>query len=104
MTRVPSDLGPVARLANVPFIAVIWAYRVTLSPLVGRHCRFAPTCSRYALEAYRLHGPIRGTRLTVARLLRCHPWCPGGYDPVPIPGVEPADRGANPPETDANPR
>ncbi len=102
MTRVPSDLGPLARLANLPFVAVIWAYRFTLSPFVGRQCRFDPTCSRYALEAYRLHGPIRGSRLTIARLFRCHPWCPGGYDPVPIPGVEPRTEPTSPPNPPEN--
>jgi putative membrane protein insertion efficiency factor len=78
------------RVANLPFIAGIWVYRFTLSPLVGRHCRFVPTCSQYGLDAYREHGPIRGTRLTLARLARCHPLCKGGYDPVPV--REPGDR------------
>ncbi len=67
-----------------PFIAAIWVYRFTLSPLIGGQCRFEPTCSRYALEAYRRHGACRGTKLTIRRVLRCHPLHPGGYDPVPI--------------------
>ena len=73
------------RLLNAPFIAGIWAYRYTLSPLVGRYCRFTPTCSQYAPEAYRTLGPWQGTRLTLWRLLRCQPLAKGGYDPVPLP-------------------
>ncbi len=65
------------------FLLLIDAYRVTLSPLVGGYCRFVPSCSVYAEEAIRRHGAWRGTRLAAARLLRCHPFCPGGYDPVP---------------------
>jgi len=74
-----------ARLGNMPFVALIRVYRVTLSPIVGGQCRFEPTCSVYALEAYRLWGPIRGTRLTLSRILRCTPLSRGGLDPVPIP-------------------
>ncbi len=70
---------------SLPFILVIRLYQVTLSPLVGRHCRFHPTCSRYAAEAYRVHGPIRGTYLTARRIARCHPFGGHGYDPVPLP-------------------
>ncbi len=71
------------RLLSLPFILLIRLYQVTLSPLMGGHCRFEPTCSRYALEAYRLHGAARGTWLTVRRVLRCHPLGGHGYDPVP---------------------
>jgi putative membrane protein insertion efficiency factor len=71
------------RALSLPFIVVIKLYQYTLSPFVGRHCRFHPTCSWYALEAYRVHGPFRGTALTVRRLLKCHPLHRGGYDPVP---------------------
>ncbi len=67
-----------------PFIAAIWVYRFTLSPLIGGQCRFEPTCSRYALEAYRRYGACRGSALTVRRVFRCHPLHPGGYDPVPL--------------------
>lgn len=77
------------RVGNLPFVALILLYRVTLSPLIGGQCRYEPTCSRYGLEAYRLHGPIKGTRLTLARILRCHPFVKGGYDPVPIPDKDP---------------
>lgn len=61
----------------------IHVYRYTLSPLMGGQCRFQPTCSAYALEAIRTHGPWRGTWLMVLRLGRCHPLCKGGWDPVP---------------------
>jgi putative membrane protein insertion efficiency factor len=71
-------------LASLPFIAAIRLYQVTLGPLMGGHCRFYPTCSHYGVEAYREHGPLRGTWLTLRRLLRCHPLGGGGYDPVPL--------------------
>ena len=60
-------------------------YKLTLSPLIGRQCRFAPTCSEYACEALIGHGPWRGSLLTVKRLCRCHPWGGAGYDPPPPP-------------------
>ncbi|NPV04105.1 MAG: membrane protein insertion efficiency factor YidD [Syntrophaceae bacterium] len=64
------------------FIALIRAYQVIVSPILPRCCRFYPTCSEYTLQAIRLHGPLRGVLLGVRRLLRCHPFHPGGYDPV----------------------
>lgn len=77
-------LSATGRLLAWPFMAVIMLYRVTLSGLLGGHCRFWPSCSAYGLEAYREHGPVRGTVLTVWRVLRCQPFCKGGYDPVPL--------------------
>jgi uncharacterized protein len=68
-------------------IALIRAYRYVLSPWIGGQCRFTPTCSLYAIQALELYGPWRGSWLTIRRLLRCHPFCPGGEDPVP--GTEP---------------
>lgn len=64
-------------------IALVAAYRYAISPFLGRHCRFAPTCSEYAIEALQRHGALRGTWLALRRVSRCHPWNPGGYDPVP---------------------
>ena len=58
-------------------------YRLTLSPFVGQSCRFAPTCSHYATEAFEKHGFFKGFWLTFKRLLKCHPWHPGGIDNVP---------------------
>lgn len=64
-------------------IALIRGYRYLLSPLLGNHCRFYPSCSGYAIEALELHGPTKGLWLGGRRLLRCHPWHDGGHDPVP---------------------
>lgn len=63
--------------------APIRFYRYFLSPWLGSACRFEPTCSLYALEALDRHGAVRGTALTARRVLRCHPGCAGGIDPVP---------------------
>ena len=63
--------------------AIIQTYRWLISPLLGPSCRFYPTCSAYALEALDRHGAMRGSWLAVRRLLRCHPFNPGGFDPVP---------------------
>jgi uncharacterized protein len=64
-------------------VALVLAYRFALKPWLGNACRFEPSCSAYALEALRRHGAMAGTALGTARLLRCHPWCDGGHDPVP---------------------
>lgn len=64
-------------------IVVIKAYQYAISPLLGAHCRFHPSCSAYAREALERHGVMNGAWLVVRRLARCHPWSPGGYDPVP---------------------
>lgn len=63
--------------------ALVAAYRYLLSPMLGRHCRFFPSCSEYAQEALARHGALRGSWLATRRVARCHPWHPGGYDPVP---------------------
>ena len=64
-------------------LALIGAYRLLLSPVLGASCRFYPTCSAYAAEAIETHGALRGTWLAVRRIVKCHPWHPGGVDPVP---------------------
>jgi len=64
-------------------IALLKVYRLVVSPLYGNVCRYYPSCSAYALRAVEVHGAVRGTWLAGRRLLRCHPWTPGGYDPVP---------------------
>ena len=64
-------------------ISLIRFYRLVFSPWVGGQCRFTPTCSRYAQDAIELYGPLRGTWLGIRRILRCHPFCEGGHDPVP---------------------
>ena len=73
MSRLP------ARLLR----ALVQVYRVTLSPLLGPTCRFEPSCSAYALEALERHGARRGAWLGLRRVLRCHPFHPAGFDPVP---------------------
>lgn len=64
-------------------IGLIRIYQLTLSPMLGARCRFHPSCSAYALQAVRVHGPAKGTLLAALRLGRCHPWHPGGLDPIP---------------------
>ena len=84
-------LGSLVRSVLVAIrTALIWllilpirGYRVILSPWLGHSCRFQPTCSAYAIEALKTHGPVRGLWLTVRRLVRCNPWGASGYDPVP---------------------
>lgn len=64
-------------------IGMVRAYRLLLSPWLGSACRFEPTCSGYALEAFHAHGAGAGSYLVLSRLARCQPWCAGGHDPVP---------------------
>jgi len=71
----------VARILTTAIVA----YRRYVSPALPARCRFYPSCSAYALEALQRHGAVRGTVLTIWRLLRCQPFHPGGYDPVPDP-------------------
>jgi putative membrane protein insertion efficiency factor len=59
------------------------AYQYAISPLLGRNCRYFPSCSDYAVEAVEKHGAMKGSWLSAKRVCRCHPWHPGGYDPVP---------------------
>jgi hypothetical protein len=64
-------------------IGLLRVYRFAISPLYGQVCRYHPTCSAYALDAVTEYGAVRGSWMALRRLLRCHPWAPGGYDPVP---------------------
>lgn len=73
-------------LSHLPrrlLIGLVLAYRFALKPWLGQSCRFEPTCSAYALQALRGHGAAGGSYLATRRILRCHPWCDGGLDPVP---------------------
>lgn len=72
-------MNPAQRL----LIGLIRAYQYLLSPWLGNQCRFTPTCSEYARQAVLTHGALRGTWLALRRVGRCHPWHPGGHDPVP---------------------
>ncbi|RLC45662.1 MAG: hypothetical protein DRH70_07090 [Candidatus Coatesbacteria bacterium] len=76
-------LKSINTLLAAPFILAITAYQKLLSPIMPRCCRFVPSCSEYAIEAYREFSLPRATLLTVYRLLRCQPYCAGGYDPLP---------------------
>ena len=70
-------------MIRAAMIGLLRIYKRWVSPLLPAACRFQPTCSEYAREALEIHGLWRGSRLTLRRLLRCHPFCRGGFDPVP---------------------
>lgn len=76
-------MGQVGRIVAMPLIWLIRAYQLVISPLTPPTCRYYPSCSAYALTAIQRFGPIKGTWLAGRRLLRCHPWTPGGVDHVP---------------------
>jgi uncharacterized protein len=76
---------PVSRLLTRLLLGLLWLYRRGVSPWLGPRCRFEPSCSAYAEEALRVHGPWKGLRLAVWRLLRCQPFARGGIDAVPGP-------------------
>lgn len=71
-----------------PFVLVLRAYQLFVSPLIGANCRFMPTCSQYGIEALGTHGILRGGWLTIRRVLRCRPGGGSGYDPVPEPRMQ----------------
>ena len=84
MKRIaPGTLESARRLLVAALVFAIRAYQATISPLWGPACRYTPTCSRYAIEALRQHGVVRGLALAAWRILRCHPLARGGPDPVP---------------------
>jgi uncharacterized protein len=82
-TSLPRADGRWRDVAGRALIALLRGYRVLLAPLLPRACRYFPSCSAFAIEAVERHGPMRGLRLAVGRVARCHPWHEGGYDPVP---------------------
>ncbi|MHB2023248.1 MAG: membrane protein insertion efficiency factor YidD [Mycobacteriales bacterium] len=88
MTTTLDPPGPV-RLPARLLLAAVSCYRRWVSPMLGPHCRFYPSCSAYAAEALRTHGAARGSWLALRRVARCHPFHPGGVDPVPPPKVPP---------------
>jgi len=75
--------GAVSRTIVAGLVLLVRGYQKLISPLIGPHCRFAPTCSQYAIDALAQHGVVRGLGLAVRRILRCHPFSEGGLDPVP---------------------
>ncbi|MBJ89034.1 MAG: membrane protein insertion efficiency factor YidD [Woeseia sp.] len=70
-------------LLALPLRGTVYIYRYVISPLLGTKCRFEPTCSAYAEEAFKNHGAVKGSWLTCIRISRCHPFGGSGYDPVP---------------------
>lgn len=75
--------GAIVGASQRLLVGLLRLYRLLLSPWLGGGCRFAPTCSLYAIEAIERHGAAAGSYLAARRVLRCHPWCDGGIDPVP---------------------
>jgi hypothetical protein len=75
----------VRRLGREAAVLPLRLYRVLISPVLPRSCRFEPSCSQYAIDSVRRHGIVHGGWLATRRLLRCQPWSAGGYDPVPAP-------------------
>jgi len=73
----------VGRAVAEAMVLAVRLYQLTLGAIIGGHCRFVPSCSEYAVEALREHGPLRGAAMAAWRVLRCNPWCKAGYDPVP---------------------
>lgn len=80
---MPEALAWLLRAPRRVLVLLVRAYRLLLSPWLGNSCRFEPTCSAYAIEALERHGAVVGSGLTTWRLMRCHPWCTPGADPVP---------------------
>ncbi len=71
------------QILSLPFILIIKIYQWVISPWLGPKCQYTPTCSHYALEAFKKHGVFKGFWLAIKRISRCHPWGGSGYDPVP---------------------
>ena len=77
----------IERALRIVLKGIIRTYQLLLSPVLGNNCRFHPNCSTYAIEAINQHGTMVGAWLAAKRIARCHPWHPGGFDPVPVPHV-----------------
>ena len=77
----PSSFPHPSSFPALILIAIVRVYQFTLSPLLGRHCRFEPSCSHYFIEAVQKYGALRGSAKGIWRICRCNPWTPGGYDP-----------------------
>ncbi len=75
------------KLLTLVFLGLVYFYKYVLSPLLPASCRHVPTCSQYAIEAIKIHGPFKGVWLAARRISRCHPWGTHGYDPVPPAGT-----------------
>lgn len=73
----------VVRVLGAPLLMLVWLYQATISPFLGANCRHLPTCSEYAKDAVKLHGPLRGSWYALKRIGRCHPWTESSFDPVP---------------------
>ena len=71
------------KIVIFPFILIIRAYQLVISPILGSNCRFMPTCSEYAMESLKEYGLVKGILLTFKRIGKCHPWGGHGYDPIP---------------------
>ena len=74
-------MSTLGRAVAAILMALIRFYQIAISPLIGPNCRFTPTCSQYALEVIKKEGPLKGSYRAVRRILKCHPWHPGGHDP-----------------------
>lgn len=86
LTLLRRGASALTRLPQKFLVTLVKGYRLLLSPWLGSSCRFEPTCSAYSLQALQQHGAVKGSYLTLYRLVRCHPGCNGGYDPVPSSG------------------
>ena len=71
------------KILAFPFLLVVYIYKYVISPLTPASCRHYPTCSSYSVQALKMHGPLRGSWMSVKRIASCHPWGSGGIDPVP---------------------